>query len=57
MNVVKGKSLGKDEIFVCRILRDFSTVIKFGLTSTTSEGSGGGVIEVNVQHGGALVDL
>ena len=39
MNVVKGKSLGKDEIFVCRILRDFSTVIKFGLTSTTSEGS------------------
>jgi hypothetical protein len=39
MEVVKGKLLGKVEILVCIILRDFSTVIKFGLTSTTSEGS------------------
>ncbi|MGK3735321.1 MAG: hypothetical protein ACI90V_002161, partial [Bacillariaceae sp.] len=36
---VKGKLLGKVQNLVCRILRVFSTVNKFGLTSTSSEGS------------------
>jgi hypothetical protein len=39
MKVVKVKLLGKVENLVCRILRDFSTENKIGLTSTTSEGS------------------
>jgi hypothetical protein len=33
------KLLGKVENLVCRILRVFSTVVKFGLTSMSSEGS------------------
>jgi hypothetical protein len=39
MEAVRVKLLGKVENLVCRILRSFSTVIKGGVTSTTSEGS------------------
>ena len=39
MEAVRVKLLVKVENLVCRILRSFSTVIKGGVTSTTSEGS------------------
>ena len=51
MEAVRVKLLVKVENLVCRILRSFSTVIKGGVTSTTSEGSvAAGIIRGGARH-------